>query len=61
MKYHYVMLHLPSRFFIKLLANNKSMTKKPTPAAPPTTIAAVFPAFCPEQEIIIEHLMLVLS
>jgi hypothetical protein len=35
---------VPSCFFlIKFLAKSKQMTRKPTPAAPPTIIATVFP------------------
>ena len=39
--------HLPSFFFITLLANSKQITKNPTPAAPPTTMATVF-SVCPD-------------
>ena len=38
---------IPSRFFIKPLANSKKMTRNPTPAAPPTIMATVFLVFCP--------------
>lgn len=40
-------MHIPSCFFIKFLANNKKMTRNPTPAAPPKIIATVFPVFDP--------------
>ena len=39
------MQYIPSCFFIKFLANNKNMSRNPTPAAPPKIIATVFPVF----------------
>lgn len=50
MDMYMVPAYVPSCFFIKFLANSKQITRKPTPAAPPSMIATVFPVFCPEPD-----------